>query len=162
MTRAAAIVASGVVLAAMGACTTVGIGRGDLSGGTANAGGRGPVTFGWKSADGANSGDMDAMLADGRRFTGRFVQLTRERFVQLDPLLVGWPDGWRDWDWGGSDAVLETVYSGQVVANLKGPGTERMRCRFTLNEPSSGMSGGGQGQCQLAAGGTIDAVFPRA
>ena len=93
MTRAAAIVASGVVLAAMGACTTVGIGRGDLSGGTANAGGRGPVTFGWKSADGANSGDMDAMLADGRRFTGRFVQLTRERFVQLDPLLVGWPDG---------------------------------------------------------------------
>jgi hypothetical protein len=37
-----------------------------------------------------------------------------------------------------------------------------MRCRFDLNDPPSGMSGGGQGKCQVAGGATIDAVFPRA
>jgi hypothetical protein len=36
-----------------------------------------------------------------------------------------------------------------------------MRCRFHLNEPVSGMRGGGQGECQFNGGHTVDAVFPR-
>ena len=33
------------------------------------------------------------------------------------------------------------------------------RCRFELAQPISGKEGGGQGQCQVAGGDTIDAVF---
>jgi hypothetical protein len=36
-----------------------------------------------------------------------------------------------------------------------------MRCHFTLMSPSSGMAGGGIGQCQLPAGTIINAQFPR-
>jgi hypothetical protein len=45
------------------------------------------------------------------------------------------------------------------VANLAGPGGQ-MRCHFTLFQPSSGMSGGGTGRCQLADGTIIHADFP--
>ena len=52
-----------------------------------------------------------------------------------------------------------THYSGQVLANLQGPGGF-MRCDFRLMRPSSGMAGGGVGQCQLPAGAMIQAQFP--
>jgi hypothetical protein len=35
-----------------------------------------------------------------------------------------------------------------------------MRCRFQLDKPAAGMSGGGQGQCTLTDGRMVDAVFP--
>lgn len=53
-----------------------------------------------------------------------------------------------------------THYSGKVVATLTGQGDQRMRCRFHLVAPASGMSGGGEGQCQLADGRVVQAVFP--
>ena len=34
-----------------------------------------------------------------------------------------------------------------------------MRCRFLLFSPSAGMMGGGQGECQLSDGRTINATF---
>jgi hypothetical protein len=37
-----------------------------------------------------------------------------------------------------------------------------MRCHFNLNDPLAGMGGGGQGQCQLAGGATVDATFAHA
>jgi hypothetical protein len=37
-----------------------------------------------------------------------------------------------------------------------------MRCHFQLNHPDAGMGGGGQGQCQLKSGRSVDAVFPPA
>jgi hypothetical protein len=37
-----------------------------------------------------------------------------------------------------------------------------MRCRFHLMRPSSGMAGGGAGECQVAGGETIEATFPAA
>ena len=61
--------------------------------------------------------------------------------------------------WGpGPDTI--TQYSGQVLANLQGPGGF-MRCHFTLMSPSFGMAGGGVGQCQLPTGTIINAQFPR-
>jgi hypothetical protein len=45
--------------------------------------------------------------------------------------------------------------------HLQGPDGQYLRCRFQLNDPPSGMSGGGQGQCNLGDGRTIDALFPR-
>ena len=52
-----------------------------------------------------------------------------------------------------------TQYSGKVMANLSNPGGKQMRCRFYLMEPASGMSGGGQGECQLSGRRTIYASF---
>jgi hypothetical protein len=46
-----------------------------------------------------------------------------------------------------------------VLANLQGRGGF-MRCHFTLMRPSSGMDGGGTGQCQLPSGTVIHAQFP--
>ena len=51
-------------------------------------------------------------------------------------------------------------YSGKVVATLTGQGDQRMRCRFHLVASASGMSGGGDGQCQLADGRAVQAGFP--
>jgi hypothetical protein len=161
VTRGAATAAIGVVLAAMSACTTIGSGSGDLSGGPTKS--AGPVSFSWKATSASTDGEMNATLADGRQFSGPFVQMTRERVLQLDPMWIGAPYGWRDWSGStfGPDAGVQTIYGGKVEANLKGPGSDRMRCSFTLNDPSAGMVGGGQGQCQLGDGGTVDAVFPR-
>jgi putative hemolysin len=35
-----------------------------------------------------------------------------------------------------------------------------MRCQFQLNRSGEGMKGGGQGQCQLPDGRTINVEFP--
>src|SRR5438045_2229408 len=80
----------------------------------------------------------------------------------------GWGGGWggRRWGWGwggwgpwGPDEETITHYTGQVLANLQGPGGF-MRCHFTLMRPSAGMIGGGVGQCQLPVGTIIQAQFP--
>jgi hypothetical protein len=49
-------------------------------------------------------------------------------------------------------------YSGKVVATLQS-GDKHMRCRFQLTQPSRGMGGGGEGECQLGQGGIIRANF---
>lgn len=117
---------------ALTACTTMGTGSGSLSPGAA------PVSFAWKSKDGGTTGTMSARSRD------------------FDPLWTGWRHGWDDWP------GLATIYSGRVMANLQAANGRRMRCRFYLNDPLEGMAGGGQGQCQLASGRSVDAVFPRA
>ena len=57
--------------------------------------------------------------------------------------------------------MMETIthYSGQVLANLQGPGGF-MRCDFRLMSPSSGMAGGGVGQCQLPVGNDHQRAVP--
>ena len=79
-------------------------------------------------------------------------------------IWTGWQRGGSDWDyWGGPypDAAFATQYSSKVVANLKGPDSQRLRCRFNLNDPIAGMGGGGQGKCQATGGRTVDVVFAR-
>jgi len=139
-------------------CTTTGTG----SGSTASGADR--VSFSWKSSDSV-SGTMTATLADGKTYTGQFLQITRDTTVDdLGPLWVGWGPGsrrggWYDWD-AGPEFV--THYSGRVVANLSTPDYAHMRCRFQLVHPEEGMAGGGQGECQMPDGLTIDADFPHA
>ena len=84
----------------------------------------------------------------------------------LAPMWDGWNEGWHDWPYGGEpypdtyDATqFITYYSGKVVANLETGGGRRMRCRFHLVDPRSGMAGGGQGECQLSGGRIIHATF---
>ena len=142
----------------MMACTTMGTGTGSVSPGSA------PVAFSWTSKDGGNTGTMTASV-DGADYTGPFLQATsaiRSDDV-FEPMWYGWRRGWGDWRYYGAPygTSFATHYSGKVLANLQGPGSARMRCRFVLNDPISGMSGGGQGTCQIAGGRTVDAVFAR-
>ncbi|HEV7574867.1 MAG TPA: hypothetical protein VGO85_02390 [Caldimonas sp.] len=150
---------AGLALAAA-ACTSMGTGTGSVTPGNA------PVTFDWTSKDGGNTGTMSATIDNGASFSGPFLQITSN--VQTDALEPmwggGWRRGWNDWGYWGSfpDTEFSTRYSGKVVANLKGPGSQQLRCRFHLNSPAAGMGGGGQGECQFTGGRTVDAVFQRA
>ena len=158
----ATLVALGCVLSA---CTTTGVGGGHISG---QGGLENPVSFSWTSTDGGMTGSMTAALPEGVVFQGRFFQITREtRADMLMPLWHHWHNGWNDWPyWGGPYATpvpatqFITYYSGKVVATLESPDQQHMRCRFHLEGPSRGMSGGGEGECQLSQGRVVRAVFP--
>lgn len=150
-----------VLWAAAGAiagCTTMGTGMGSVRGGDTRA------TFQWQSTD-DRTGTMNASLSTGDQYNGQFFQVTRDtRIDTLGPLWAGWGPGWRGWRyWGPApDTAFITHYSGRVVANLANAGGDRMRCHFQLMHPDRGMAGGGEGQCQLPSGQTIDATFPKA
>jgi len=122
------------------------------------------ATFAWE--DRGHEGTMTATLSTGEVFTGPFFQVTRDtRIDTLSPLWRGWPYTrwnfpWRDWNDWGPDVRFVTTYSGRVVANLAGANDTHMRCRFFLRHPNRGMTGGGQGTCQLPDGKNIDATFP--
>src|SRR5688572_21126141 len=126
---------------------------------------RTPVAFTWQST-GSSRGDITATLPSGRTFKGTYFQITREtRVDELHPLWNGWGRPYRrGWGYWGPDPGPRFVkeYSGRVLANLHTDDGEHMRCRFRLASPSSGMSGGGQGRCELSEGGEINAEFPRA
>jgi hypothetical protein len=144
---------------ALGACTTLGTGTGETSPGNS------PVSFDWRSTDGGVTGTMTASFPGGATFTGPYLEVTNTALsTSFDPMWAGWRTGWTDWDYGfGGPWAFDgttTTYSGKVVANLQGSSSQRMRCNFDLNDPPSGMDGGGQGKCQIAGGATIDAVFP--
>ena len=142
----------GMILTA--ACTTTGVGMGTSRTGDLRA------NFSW-IAHGPTEGDMSATMSDGRGYSGRFFQITSQTLVQdLSPLWIGWGgrSQWRGWGYWGPSTDVVTHYSGQVLANLNGPGGY-MRCHFRLVRPSAGMSGGGQGNCQLPDGARIRAMF---
>ncbi len=146
------------------ACTTTGTGDGHLAGMGTQAE---PVAFSWTSKDGGLSGSMTATLPDVS-YQGAFFQITQQtRTEVLAPLWTHWNHGWYDWPYWDVPASppypatrFITHYSGKVVATLAAPGGQRMRCRFHLVQPARGMSGGGEGQCQLSDGGVVRAVFP--
>lgn len=149
-----------LVLAALlaGGCATNGTGTGSTRNNDLQA------TFTWASKS-DRTGTLDASLSNGETYIGQYFQITAEtRVDELGPLWGGWNTGWRGrGGWGYWDAeptpTFVTHYSGRVVANLAGPGGKHMRCRFRLIRPSSGMSGGGQGECQTPDTKTIDASF---
>jgi hypothetical protein len=160
MTRCAAIAAIGLVLATMSGCATSDMDKHRLA---ARHKDRVPIHFSWTAgADGA-SGELNATFSDGRQFRGSFLQVQSDGFVSPEQVWPGWKYGWRNWnrDDFGTVPLFEMLYRGEVVANLKGPHDDRMRCRFTLNDRASGMPGGGRGQCQLAGGSTVDAILRR-
>jgi len=141
-----------------GGCVTSGLGTASSRTGDVHA------NFQWKSSD-DHSGTMSATFASGETYAGSFFQITKDTRVDtLAPLWVGWRSGYRGWRYWGPepDSAFLTEYSGRVVANLEGPGSQHMRCRFHLVHPANGMAGGGQGMCQLPSGQSIDANFPKA
>ncbi len=148
----------GILLTALlgAACTTMGSGVGETSGG-------GPgVNFSWR-AENAIKGQMTATLSTGEAYMGNLFQITSDtRVDQVGPLWEGWRGrrGWGGWGYWDAGPEFVTHYTGRVLANLSSPNGDHMRCNFRLIEPDRGMAGGGEGQCQLTAGQTIDATFP--
>lgn len=147
----------------LGACGTTGMGGGELSRkGKADE----PVLFSWKSTDGGISGAMVATLPNAT-YQGRFFQITQQTREQVvSPLWNGWAVGWSDWPywgWGPGETYewtqFSTRYTGKVLANLQTDSGQRMRCRFHLARPLLGMSGGGEGECQLQGSGVVHARF---
>jgi len=151
------------ILPVLQGCTSVGSGLGQLleTGASEHA-----VAFSWTSQDGGMSGTMTAALPDAM-YQGRFFQITQQtRQETLGPLWSHWNHGWNDWPyWSGPlpppypTPQFITYYSGKVVATLATSANQHMRCRFHLVQPSRGMSGGGEGQCQLTGGSVVRAVF---
>ena len=157
-----------LIAVAVAGCTTSGIGTGQVVGSNVTA------NFSWNETGGTR-GTMVAQLSNGETFQGPMFQITSQSISDYDPLWYGWGPGFgwgRGWGgygygygwggWGPWGPTMDTVthYSGQVLANLQGPGGGFMRCDFRLMRPSSGMAGGGMGQCQLPTGTIINAQFP--
>ena len=140
-------------------CTTTGSGSGQV------AGARGQeqmVTFSWTSKDGGDSRTM-LVATPGKIYQGRFFQIKQQTTVDtLAPLWGYWRPGWYDWPYWEGPGVPSTQfltrYSGKVVATLDA-GDDHMRCRFHLAAPAQGMGGGGEGECQLSDGHTVEARF---
>ena len=156
--RSLVAIAAFAILA--GCAPTMGGGMGVSRSGAVHA------SMAWTAND-SRTGVLTADLSTGQTYSGRYIQMTREtRVDDLNPLWDGWPHHrrWRGWDYWGPDygPRFMTEYSGRVVANLASPDGQRMRCRFRLIQPASGMAGGGEGTCQLPSGDTIDASFPTA
>ena len=169
------LAAVGAALLGITACASAsGVGEASTPNGSLRA------TLAWTST-GGRAGTMTAQLSNGESYSGQYFQITRETQVdELGPLWDGWGPGpgyggpgfgfgfgrrghWGGgWGYWGPRTDFVTSYSGRVVANLQGPNGTHMRCRFDLRHPSSGMSGGGQGGCQLPGGETIDAMFDKA
>lgn len=161
------VAAASLIAIAIAGCTTTGIGYGQVAGSSLRA------SFNWTETGGTR-GMMVAQLSNGQVYQGPMFQIISESVADYDPLWrgwgggFGWGHGWggHAWGWGwggwgpwGPDEETITHYSGQVLANLQGPGGF-MRCNFRLMRPSMGMIGGGMGTCQLPTGTIIQAQFP--
>lgn len=130
------------------------------------------VRFTWQSTDGGLSGQIQTALPDGEAFMGKFHEVAPTVLEHGGWFCRRWYGGWYgdpwlgpSWSWGGAwpyhgscDGFV-TYYTGRVVALLDGDHGARMRCHFTLDEPGTGMRGGGWGECQVSTGERIDAMF---
>lgn len=153
-TRRIAGLAAMAAAATLAACTTMGSGTGSVSPGNT------PVAFSWTSKDGGITGTMSATIDNTTQFSGPFLQETRNvRSESFGPLFGGW-EGWTGVG-GFPDDGISTSYSGRVIAKLAGADGSQLSCHFRLNDPISGMGGGGMGECQFAGGRTVNAVFAR-
>jgi hypothetical protein len=127
------------------------------------------VVFKWESTDDGRSGTIRTELPDGEQFSGPFNEIVAGTEVTVyDDFRGSWYGGpWtgRDWTWGGdwpyysNSADYVAFYTGHVVALLEGDRGTNMRCRFSLDDPSRGIEGGGAGECQTSEGDRITAVF---
>ena len=152
----------GLAAGLLASCASSGVGTGELV--RRNSYQTEPVVFTWRTGADHLRGDIFATLPDGETYSGRFFEVTSTTQADtLAPLWVGWNPWWTDWPWAPYAYVgpnFITNYSGRVLATLVGPGGKRMRCRFYMAMPESGMVGGGQGKCQFRDGTVIDAMFP--
>ena len=125
------------------------------------------IVFYWDAGTDPTAGSISTVLPDGEVYRGQFVQITAETDVDsISPFYHRWYGGWGyGWDaawWPGPfyDDISSyvTVYSGRVLATLRSPQGNTMRCQFRLSEPRAGLAGGGIGECRTSEGTAIEAA----
>lgn len=111
------------------------------------------VRFYWHSDGSAQHGVITALLGDGRRFRGTWVEPTH-----VTEALT--PDGGWGWEFPYASGYAEdfiTTYSGVLESALADDSKSTvMQCRFVLASPVSGPEGGGLGRCTLSDGRVIE------
>ncbi len=155
---ALAVLAISVGLVSVAGCATSGGGSGLLvSPGKPDGE---SVAFLWRASPDVTNGTIRAILADGREFSGNFMQVSSTtQTEQLTPYWSSWGSPWYGWGGPGmaySDSGFVRHYSGRVIAQLQGPDGVHMRCFFTLARPEDGPQSGGQGNCEMSNGERID------
>lgn len=150
-----------VLSLSLAACSSSGYGSGRLaSPGTPVA--EGPVAFRWSAGADPTSGPITAVLPDGRRFEGRFMQVTSTTLDDWGGFRVGYAGPGYGWGYGWAYPAYYDgfgygrTYSGQVVAQLRGPENQLMRCFFVLEDPIDGPEEGGMGECEISTGESIE------
>lgn len=146
-------------LLTLGACHHAGAGKGTLESAQGPTGSQseGAVTFVWNSGADPSQGAIEATLPNGTEFHGNYLQVTNTASVDAyGPYYSTWVDpGWgAPWYAGPADGFV-TEYSGRAIAHLSADDGTKMRCKFTLRDPASGMVGGGEGDCQLSNNKTV-------
>jgi len=103
---------------------------------------------------GIGHGTMRATFSGGETFKGRFADESSSGYVTT-------------FDTEGPEATIvhreafEAVesYSGNIEAVLFGSKRHTMRCKFRAANSMMGLSGGGEGRCQVSDGRVIDVQF---
>ena len=120
----------------------------------------------WQS-DGVDPerGQISGTAPDGTRFTGRYIEVSpnvEEHFYKV--AWEGWEPYWSAWAWDGDAETMDwarfvDTFTGTVIANLlSDDGQTRLRCRFIIDTPMTGLEGSDSGLCELSDGDTINAV----
>lgn len=127
-----------------------------------------PFSF---EAQSKTRGTLSTTLGEGgEQFHGRYVQMEKSLH---DDLVMGIYDGWSDPQWaawgdgpdgewtaaGISFGDFSRFYTGRMLAGLTGDRGSAMRCQIHLNDPATGLGGGGTGTCQVSNGGRVDLRF---
>lgn len=124
------------------------------------------VTLVWSSEGlGPDHGPIAGSLPDGTHYAGNYIEVMAGAGEgPYASIWEGWEPYWSEWDLDGDARVVDwprfiESYRGTVVANLKSDdGTSRLRCRFIIDTPATGMAGGSNGLCQRSDGETLDYV----
>jgi hypothetical protein len=158
----------GVMLAiaplALASCGSKGAAVGALT--TPSGESEGTVTLVWKSdALAPERGEISGTLPDGTPYKGRYFEVTETAEPDLyAPAWEGWQPYWSEWPMDGEVDNMDwsqfaRTYNGTVIANLVATdGKSRIRCRFIIDTPATGLAGGSNGQCQTSGGESISDV----
>jgi hypothetical protein len=153
------------LLALLGAaCSTTGIAVGDLHQGNDPVK---LVKFNWKAdASMPERGSIWGDMPDGKHYTGRYYEVMENVPEQVYSSAWGGAEPyWPDWpvtsparadksNWN----TFAAQYTGRVIATLTADAASSIRCRFVVNSPSVGLARGGNGECKLSGGATIQNV----
>ncbi len=145
-------------LALFGGCATTGSASGRV---TDRDGDVVPARIGWSTPSPYGThGRMVVTLPDGSGYIGdyRLVGTPDAMTLSLfEPWRVGWPDWPLPWEGAAlppdvavsDDGALLERYRGLAIASLESPSGEHLRCRFGLLQPTIGLAGGVDGDCQV-------------
>ena len=101
-----------------------------------------------------NDGNLRINMPDDELYIGKFVQLSSS--TSGNEFVIGGYKSYLDDAWILKDS---NRVSSETRAQLLGNRGNTMECKFQLSDPSSGIDGGGIGNCQTSNGQKIAVAF---